>query len=189
MKISLIGDSIRMGYQPIVEQMLAGKATIWAPPECNPGPSINTLINAVQWIGQVPADVIHINAGLHDIKCIPKGTGENVIGPEIYASNVDRIIRLAQDWTDARIIWAATTPVIEAHANTPSKWFSRYDDDVIEYNRIAREIADRRGVEFNDLYQVVQRAGPQNIQAGDGVHYTAAGSALLAKAVVALVGI
>ena len=31
--VVLIGDSIRMGYQPFVTEALAGEAEIWAPEE------------------------------------------------------------------------------------------------------------------------------------------------------------
>ena len=32
MKVVLIGDSIRMGYQPFVARKLEGRADVWGPP-------------------------------------------------------------------------------------------------------------------------------------------------------------
>lgn len=41
-EIVLIGDSIRMGYEPVVRAALAGRATVWGP-ETNGGHTVNAF--------------------------------------------------------------------------------------------------------------------------------------------------
>jgi lysophospholipase L1-like esterase len=92
---------------------------------------------------------------------------------------MDRVL----DETEAKLIWATTTPVNERwhHAR---KGFDRSEDDVIAYNERAWSAATRFGVPIDDLYGVVMRAGRDEYLQEDGVHFTAAGYALLGRAVV-----
>jgi hypothetical protein len=65
--VALIGDSIRIGYQPYVKQSFNGVAHIWTP-VINGGNSRNILNNIQAWMDDAKADIVHINCGLHDIK-------------------------------------------------------------------------------------------------------------------------
>ena len=65
MSILLLGDSIRMGYQPFVAELLRGAATVIGPKD-NCEDSGKYLTHLDTWLA--PADVIHFNCGLHDIK-------------------------------------------------------------------------------------------------------------------------
>ena len=47
-RVVLLGDSIRMGYAPLVEKRLAGMAIIVSP-KANGGDSANTLKNLTAW--------------------------------------------------------------------------------------------------------------------------------------------
>ncbi len=64
--VTLIGDSIRMGYQEVVGRLLAGRAKVWGPVE-NGGTSANALDNLDQWVIARPANIVHINCGTHDL--------------------------------------------------------------------------------------------------------------------------
>src|ERR671921_400634 len=65
--VVLIGDSIRMGYTPVVAETLKGVAEVVSAAE-NGEDSRNVLKNLDAWaIAPKPA-VIHFNAGLHDLK-------------------------------------------------------------------------------------------------------------------------
>src|SRR5688572_10750333 len=66
-KVLLIGDSIRMGYAPIVARKLAGKAIVVTLP-ANGGDSANVLRNLDEWVVGEKADIVHLNCGLHDLK-------------------------------------------------------------------------------------------------------------------------
>jgi len=183
-EVILIGDSIRMGYKPFVEEALSGKANVWAP-EKNGGTSENILNHLDEWVLSHQADVIHLNAGLHDIKKDFDAT-ENNIPIAQYADNVRSILNGIKEGSSARLIWALTTPVNEKwhHEN---KGFDRFEADVTAYNQAAAEIANECGVEIHDLYQVIMDAGRDEILTKDGVHFTPEGSALLGKKVAEFV--
>lgn len=67
-----------------------------------------------------------------------------------YASNVRAILSRLRDCTNARLIWATTTPVHEKlHAE--HKLSRRRESDVTSYNTLATGIAHELGVEIDDL--------------------------------------
>lgn len=188
-QLTLIGDSIRMGYQPVVADRLEGKIDVWGP-EANGGNTANLLQCLHAWaIARKPAaDTVHINAGLHDLKTVMPDLRDQVIPPDHYRRNVRLLLQLLRDHTDAKLIWATTTPVIDERFRT--RWnegldvgFLRYNEDVIAYNAVATEICGELNVAVHDLYTVVEQAGPHELMTEDGVHFTEAGYAVLAAAV------
>lgn len=179
-RIVLIGDSIRMGYQPYVQELLSAQADVWGPEE-NGETSQNVLAHLDDWVIRRQPDVAHVNAGLHDLKR-PREGGPAQIPLEAYQENVRAILRRLLTETDARIIWATITPVNEAwhHANKP---FDRFEADVAAYNRAAVEICQELGIPVNDLYRVVESAGRDTLLIQDGVHFNERGYRLLAEQV------
>jgi lysophospholipase L1-like esterase len=179
-QVVLIGDSIRMGYQQIVQSELAGEAEVWGPEE-NGGTSRNVLAHLDEWVIARQPDVVHLNCGLHDLRR-EFGAGESAVPLGEYEENVALILRQIQEHTAARLIWATTTPVNEAwhHQN---KGFDRFEADVLSYNRCARNVTARLGVEVDDLYAVVTGAGRDLVLVPDGVHFSGAGYTLLGRAV------
>jgi len=177
----LIGDSIRMGYQSFVQEELEEEFEIFAPKE-NGGTSANILAHLNEWIINLSPDIVHLNCGLHDIKR-EFDAEENNINIEQYSKNVELILREILDKTNAKVIFALTTPVNEKwhHAR---KGFDRFEDDVKAYNHEAIQISRKLSVEINDLYNVVMEAGRDEILQNDGVHFTEEGSKILARAVV-----
>jgi len=67
----LIGDSICMGYRPLVKQRLEDKVNIIGTDD-NGGDSSNLLKNLDEWIIKQNADLIHFNCGLHDLRVDPR---------------------------------------------------------------------------------------------------------------------
>src|SRR5262245_56673006 len=65
-KVLLIGDSIRLGYAPLVAKKLAGVAEVVSLPEPI-GDTTVVLKNLDAWLAGKPA-VVHVNSGLHDLK-------------------------------------------------------------------------------------------------------------------------
>ncbi|MEI7766407.1 MAG: GDSL-type esterase/lipase family protein [Phycisphaerae bacterium] len=185
-EIVLIGDSIRMGYQATVKAELADLPyAIWCPEE-NGGNTVNLLTYFHLWIQRRQPALVHINAGLHDLKTIYYGARQNLIPVEHYRQNVRKLLQAIQTTTQAKIIWALTTPVQDAAHNTAHKeWqdFCRYDADVPLYNAAASSICQELGVAVNDLCSVAREAGLAKIQTADGVHYNETGCAILGKVV------
>ncbi len=184
--ITLLGDSIRLGYQPYVGLYLPEGNNIWGP-EGNTQHTVNLLANAPRWIKNKPADIIHLNSGLHDIKNIPYNSRRKLVSESLYLENIERIIKyIHYCWPDCRVIWATTTPVDEEKANAAHKEandFTRYNEDVIRYNELSKDLVNRLGVPVNDLYKFVMGADKEMIMKEDGVHFTDFGCQLLAEQV------
>ena len=107
----LLGDSIRMGYQPYVRQELGDAFAVFGPAE-NCGTSRNLLANLDRSALDGPASIVHVTAGLHDLRYDP-GRDAPVVPIDEYASNVRAILRRLRERSCARLIWATTTPLHE----------------------------------------------------------------------------
>ena len=186
-KVTLIGDSIRMGYLPFVAERLGDEYQVWGP-ETNGGTSENVLNHLQKWIIDRQSNIVHVNAGLHDILGSPEAA--RMVEMDAYAANVREILRRTLEQTTARVIWATTTPVIEDRI---CRWYKqdpplvmRREKDVIRYNAAACEVAGELGVEINDLCAVIEAAGVTQCLRDDGVHMTEIGNARLSEAICRL---
>ncbi len=181
-RVLLLGDSISIGYTVPVRERLAGRANVHRPAE-NCGDSARGVASVGKWLGSEKWDVIHFNFGLHDLKyldeknaLVPPEKGKQVASPEVYEKNLRSIVARLKK-TGARLIFATTTPV-------PPGSDGRLEADVPRYNAVALRVMKANGVAIDDLYAFV---GPRQaeIQRPKNVHFTDAGSASLADAVVA----
>jgi lysophospholipase L1-like esterase len=183
--VVLVGDSIRMGYEPRVRERLSGVAEVWGP-EQNGGNSVNLLVLLHLWTEHCRPDLIHFNCGLHDLRTIFQGSSETVVPVNHYRQNLHTMIRIMRERTQATLVWAPTTPVIDEDARREhGKWrdFDRSNDEVLLYNTVAREVMEIEHIPVNDLYAVVSSYGAAKLQNGDGVHYSEAGNRILGDAV------
>jgi lysophospholipase L1-like esterase len=174
-RVLLIGDSISIGYTLPVRKLLGGKANVHRPTE-NGGPTTNGLSRLSSWLGGGKWDVIHFNWGLHDLKFM--ADGQRQVSPEAYEQNLRELVRRLQA-TGAKLIWASTTPVPDGKLSPV-----RNNADVLAYNAIAGQIMREHRIAIDDLYGFAQ---PQlsSIQRPANVHFTAEGSAALARQVAA----
>ena len=113
--VALIGDWIRIGYAPVVAELLAGEARILSQ-EPNGGNGSRVLEHLDGWaIADRPA-VVHFNCGLHDLKRSRAGDAYQV-PLDRYEANLRRIVARLRGETDARLVFASTTPILdERHA-------------------------------------------------------------------------
>ena len=186
-RVVLIGDSIRGGYQPLVERKLTGVAEVVGP---GGSTSRSVLENLDAWILSRNPAVVHINCGLHD--CYIEESGQLRVPLDEYRVNLTKIFDRLSRESRARIVWATTTPVIEERqiASRPPNGYGRLvrrDSDVRAYNAVSVELARSRGIEVHDLYGVVMAAGRDTLLGHDGIHYTDAGNEVLARAVAEIV--
>jgi lysophospholipase L1-like esterase len=179
-RVILIGDSIRMGYEATVRSRLADVAEVVAPKD-NGATSDNVVAHLAEWALSRPADVIHVNCGLHDIKT-EFGQDACRIPLDAYAANVRHILLRLRNATDAAILWASSTPVNEVWHNA-LKPFARHETDVVRYNAAAAAVAGELDIEVNDLFTVVTDAGRDELLMDDGVHFEPPGCELLGQAV------
>ncbi len=176
-RVLLIGDSISIGYTLFVREMLKGKANVHRIPT-NGGPTPKGIEHIDSWLGKGQWDVIHFNWGLHDLKFMFDDQPQVDLAQ--YERNLARLVaRMRQ--TGARLIWASTTPVPSLKVSP-----KRIPDDVLRYNEAAARVMKRQGVAVNDLYSLAKKRLAE-IQRPDNVHFTDAGSRVLAGQVAAAV--
>jgi acyl-CoA thioesterase-1 len=139
-------------------------------------------------------DVIHFNHGLHDLSyrfaddsdknakgeyASPTNGGHQNVPLEVYEKNLRQIIvRLKQ--TDAKLIFASTTPVPESDAAKYVK------DSELPYNEIAKRVMTEEGVTWNDLWSLVKPRQAE-LQIPRNVHFQNKGSSVMAKQVAEMI--
>jgi hypothetical protein len=170
-RVLLIGDSISIGYTVATRELLKGKANVHRIPE-NGGPTKNGLAKIDKWLGTSHWDVIHFNWGLHDLKAMPDGTLQVPLAQ--YEQNMRELVKRLNA-TGATLIWCNTTPVPPGSA-------LRKPEDVAPYNTAAKKIMEENKIAIDDLNRFAQ-ARLSEIQLPANVHFSAAGSAVLAQQV------
>jgi len=178
-KVVLVGDSIRMGYAPLVAKRLEGKAIVVSA-KPNGEDSSNVLRNLDDWVIKENPDVVHINAGLHDLKLT--NTSYQVAMAE-YEKNLRTILERIRADTKAKIIFATTTPILDDRHAKRKVGFDRFESDVLKYNVAAAAVMKQAGVPIDDLHAVVESGGKERLMLADGTHYTEEGYEALAAAV------
>ena len=173
MKITLLGDSIRMQYQNAVGEMLGSDFEIFAPAE-NCRFSKYTLRGLFDWRNNMSGSrIVHWNNGLWDI-CDILGDGKIFCTDEEYLDNMLRIadVLLARY---EKVIFATTTPVTERNLYNKNS-------DIERFNALLVPKLKEKGIIINDLYSLIA----QNIDkyvSNDNIHLTDEGIVLCAQAV------
>ncbi len=184
-QVLIIGDSISIGYMKPLLGLLKGKVAA----RHNPGNAGHTgagLTNIKRYIGNTKWDVIHFNWGLHDLcyrnpKSKTQGRRDKTGGKlthtlEQYEANLRKIVK-ALKATDAKLIWAATTPVPDGEAG-------RIKGDELKYNAVAAKIMAENDIPINDLHAHMTKR-LKDFEKKGNVHFDAAGSKYLAEKVAA----
>ena len=185
--VILVGDSIRMGYEPVAVRELAGWAEVIELGGIQGGNTRNILVHLDEWVVSRDPDIVHLNAGLHDMARDPGPGPENRVPVGEYRANLERILQTLQRDTGAALVFALTTPVDLGRQLAIARGVNRTSEDVAAYNAAAREVAAGLGVAVNDLHAAVVEGGGAELLAEDGVHFTAAGDEVLGRAVAAAV--
>jgi len=176
----LIGDSIRMIYQPEVERLLEGRARVVGPAE-NARFALYTLQALDRWLQALPApDVIHWNNGLWDVGHSTERCPAQ-LPLEMYVDNLEFILRKLRA-TGAPVIWATMTPIHPPSMSKEDGWSWR-SDEIEHYNAAALELMTGHGVPVNDLHAVVQSKIDRYLPVGDH-HINDEGARVCARAVV-----
>lgn len=161
-KVLILGDSISLGYTPVLMGMMYKQVDISRPENKNGG-WINCegtkrgaqMID--EWLSADDFDVIHFNFGLHDLKHVHPETGRNSNNPkhpqqsdlEQYEKNL-RVIVAKLKATNAKLIFATTTP----YPDKPGGPLRRADQPA-KYNKVAVEIMKENNIRVNDLHGLV----------------------------------
>jgi lysophospholipase L1-like esterase len=183
-KVLILGDSISIGYFPAVKAALQGQSSV-SRPNTNCGDTPRGLSGINKWLGDTKWDVIHFNWGLWDL-CYrnpesknqgnrDKVNGKLSVTPGDYEKNLNMLVDRLQK-TGADLVWASTTVVPEGEDG-------RFVGDDVKYNAIASKIMNERGIPINDLYAASSAFPPTMFVKPGDVHFTKAGSELLAAKV------
>jgi acyl-CoA thioesterase-1 len=196
-RLLILGDSISIGYTPIVQKMLADEWTVVRPMRGEKAENCSGTTYGVpnidRWL-QLDGgkwNVIHFNWGLHDLKHVkagdPKGAASDLATDppqatvEVYEKNLREIVAKLKA-TGAKLIFATTTPAPDGAMRV-----YRTDADVIKYNEAALRVMKENNIAVNDLYAFAKpKLKEIQIQPAN-VHFTPSGSEALAKEVVASV--
>ena len=175
-RVLLIGDSITNGYLEPVRKALDGKANIdaWITPTSQGDKSLPATLAAI--LAQEKYAVIHFNLGLHGWQKgrIPEGQFEPLTHQMVQA--------LKKGAPDAKLIWAAITPVTEK--GMPEKLNAEIQPTIEQHNAMALKVMKEEGVEINDLSALL--LPNLKLAAGDMFHWKPAGRDLQVKQVSAV---
>jgi len=170
--VLLLGDSIRMEYQPLVKDALKRKANVFGPLD-NGRWSGYTLNSLRFWSPFVPdADIVHWNNGIWDLGD-DYNLGRHFSLPDEYRSNLVMTIQVLKQLygNEVVIIMATTTPIK-----------GRDSSELCKYNDILRDVAGKYNAELDDLYGDIIKDIDSYI-GDDNVHPTVKGKELLAQKV------
>jgi isoamyl acetate esterase len=182
-RVLLLGDSIRASYQPLVAELLKGKAFV-AGPEENCQFSAYTLASLDRWLATLgKPDIVHWNNGLHDVGHNPNRAPRQY-SIDIYCANLAFILARLRG-TGAQVIWATTTPVHPTRPFVTTAWSWR-NEEIDCYNAAALAIMNSENVPVNDLHAVVA-ANPDLYLREDKLHLSEDGKRNCAEAVAGAV--
>jgi len=176
-KALIIGDSVAMGYAPLVAELLAGRVDVhWIPQS---GQTTEYSLKRIgQWIRDNRWDVIHFNWGLDDLTLLQTST-ETATKPRVpvnqYEENLRQLVRILKR-QKTYLVWASTTPVAGSDC-------SRKAGMEIQYNAAARGIMDSYEIRINDLHKHLAPKFNQKLSSADSANFTTQGRRLLARQV------
>jgi len=150
-QVFLIGDSIREGYCEGVKDALCDRAEVIYPAE-NCRTSQYIVMRMLPWAELCRKEdvaVAHINCGQWDAAHM-NGTPEPLTSLGEYKKNLRSIVWVLKAFfPNAQIILATTTPMNPAHPETINP---RTTEEIMEYNRVVKEVAQELGLPVNDLF-------------------------------------
>jgi len=188
--VLIIGDSISIGYTVPVRKLLEGKADVFRP-EVNCEHSEFGAKNIEKWIAGKKWDVIHFNFGIWDTHYMHNGkmVRDEDIGKikvedcyhrhttKEYIANLKKIIRILKK-TNAKLIWASTTPFI---------YYDKATEKLLKANNKAAEnLMKNENVQIDDLYNFAL-PNLKKWLSNDGCHFTKLGYKQLANQVASVI--
>ncbi len=201
--VFLVGDSIRIGYQDRVRDLLGEDYTVYTVDE-NCRYTKFTLWGMFSWtegLGMQHFDLIHWNTGIWDLHRAT-ADGEIFTSLEDYVKENKRLYIQMKSYSD-NLVWATIIPggrqlddqvksnaLINTDATHPKVFLcadqKTWNNDVQRYNEAARKMYESNGVAINDLYAAV--AGNTDLYISeDGIHPTPAGYEVLAQQTAAII--
>ena len=199
--VLLIGDSIRLGYQNRVAELLGDDVRVYAPDE-NCRFTKYALWGMYAWMeswGNPHIDVVHWNTGIWDLhRCTADG---QIFTPlEEYLTYQRRLVTQMESYCPKNhLIFATITPgnhvldeqkalnaLVNTDATAPKVYLcdtmERWNAHVMRYNTAATAMMRELGIRVNDLCGLMMQDLDRYIS-DDGIHASAEGYELLARQV------
>ena len=175
-KVLLLGDSIRMGYQAYVRDLLREEYEVIFP-EDNGRFAAYTLWQVNQMFKHnEDIALVHWNNGYWDMNIEPPMT-EPIHSLAEYTGYLRRITALIRA-CGAKVVFATTVPVLEQEAARRMPGVQRetnYDNQWVKtYNQAATELMKELSVPVNDLYALCAQ-DPFCYKCSDLLHLTEQG--------------
>jgi lysophospholipase L1-like esterase len=174
--VLIVGDSISIGYTPFIQKALTGINIVHNPG--NGGSTVRGVQSIEKWLRDTEWDVIVFNFGLHDMVFKDSLNKYDVVHGKVsvplddYRKNLQIIVDKLKE-TTANLVFVTTTTV-------PENSSGRKTESPAQYNKIAKEVMKKNGIEVLDLYKTSLKVHPENSKPGN-VHYSELGYELLAK--------
>lgn len=151
-KVLLLGDSIRMGYDEYVREILKDKCAVYYDENDNGRFAAYTLWQANQFFKNYGKfDVVHWNNGYWDMNI--EAPMVDALHPlDEYLHFLKRIIAEIRR-NGAEIIFATTTPVLDY--DSEGNMINYKNDWVTKYNSAAKKLMSEQNITVNDLYQLM----------------------------------
>lgn len=150
--VFLIGDSIRMGFQPYAQSELQDEVLLISPEEnCRYTQYTYTSLSTWKLLFADPekVELIYWNNGHWDIAHWD-ADAESLNSVEQYTTMLTRIYhRLRHYFPNAKIIFATTSP---ANPNGIMGVNPRDNEEISRYNQAAKNTMDELGVQVDDVY-------------------------------------
>ena len=177
-KITLLGDSIRMGYgQKVIEILARSGIEVFQPDEnCRFAKyTLRMLFDYAEQIGG--SNVIHWNNGLWDVSDL---FGDGRFTPtDEYVRDMLRIADNLLKITP-KVIFATTTPVRDGYPYQTCGDIERLNAEIVP------PLKDR-GIIINDLYSLVAADRERYLRSDDRLHLTDEGAEKCAKRVAEMI--
>ncbi|WP_390409128.1 SGNH/GDSL hydrolase family protein [Lacticaseibacillus jixiensis] len=188
-RVLLLGDSIRMGYQDNVKQLLQGDFDVIAP-EGNGCDCSSTLwqVNQIFKHADAPFDVIHWNNGYWDMN-IEAPMQEALHPLDEYVKYLLRLVPLLKAHT-THLIFANSLPVEregESVDNSGTGAMIHYQNNWVKaYNKAAEAVMLLDNVPINDLYSLCLQE-PGYYKSPDHLHLNDKGNQVLAEEIATVI--
>lgn len=198
--VLLVGDSIRLGYQQQVAELLEDDIHIYAPEE-NCRFTKYALWGMHAWMetwGNPHIDLVHWNTGIWDLHHAT-ADGELFTSLDEYVRENERMYYQMRSYA-SKLVWATIIPagkvldekvkvnaLINSEESGPAPIYlgapqKEWNENVRRYNEAARRMYESHGVIINDLYAVLMPKLEENLSE-DGCHPNERGYNLLAQQV------
>ena len=181
-RVLLLGDSLRIAYQPEVDRLLREEGIEVVGPAASTGDSVTLADGIDEWLDRFSPDAVHFNAGLEDVRFV-HAEGRNAVSIGDYGRSLTRVVDACKSRLGGDVIFALTTPVNdEVQCGGPGAAFDRCNRDIEEYNIAAQELMLAENVLINHLDRVIIQRDDEFL-AKDGASLTPAGVSAAAGAV------